>query len=330
MKMRLIFNVLLFLGILFAGNTNTRDTLYILNWNLENLFDTVDDPEKDDNEFLPDGTKQWTVERFNEKIKNLSAVLQTVNKGKGPDLFTVEEIENLSVLKKLANNVSSRNYGFVHFESPDQRGIDCGLVFDSDKFSLLENKALEIDLGKNSKTRQILYAKLKHKEQIFHIYVNHWPSRVGGTEKSEQKRIIAAKTLRQHLDILNQDDKNAKVLILGDFNDEPADSSISFYLGARCSENEKLVNLSCNLKSKGQGTLKYRDDWNMLDQIITTTDFFKGNFTVVPSSFTIIKPEFMTEKDGKYKGNPKPTFGGKNFLGGYSDHFPVLIKIYSK
>lgn len=289
-------------------------------WNVENLFDTSDDPSRNDSEFLPGSDKQWDNEKFHKKIVNLSSVIMSMNKGNGPDLLGLCEVENRAVVESLLVYISP-GYEIVHYESPDPRGIDNALIFRSDKFSLAGSSADTIE-GSRSRTRSILGARLLFgNSDTLNIFINHWTSRSGG-EDTEIKRIQAASTLKRILERIRS--KKNFILIMGDFNDEPENISLDSVLNAGKYSGEKsLYNLAYEKSLAGEGSYKFRNAWNMLDQIIISDTCNYSDITYLPNSFEVFKPVFMITESGSYAGAPKPFFGGKRFIGGYSDHFPV-------
>ena len=319
----------------------SNDTLYLAFWNLQNLFDAVDDPDKNDESFLPDGNMEWTDDRLDKKMYNLSRIIRMMNEGNGPDILGVCEVENQEVFELMVSNyLSDLDYEIAYIESPDNRGIDNGLVFKSNEFSLISLQADTVHLSDGWPTRLIFGANLLTKEdQEFSVFVNHWPSRRGGQEKSEPNRIAAAQTLRSAVDRIFSYDRNADIFLIGDFNDDPVNISLLDTLRAypiKCdslpsdfemeSEGE-LFNLSYQSFESGEGSYKYRDTWNMLDQIIVSGAIINGvNFNYLCNSFEVFKPEVIVTKSGKYEGTPFPTYGGRKYLGGYSDHFPVVSK----
>jgi predicted extracellular nuclease len=289
-------------------------------WNVENLFDTTDQNEVDDAEFLPSSGKKWDSSKFRQKLINLSSVIMSMNRGKGPDLLGLCEVENKSVIESLLDYLNP-GYEILHIDSPDGRGIDNALIYKKDLFSLVYSSADTVDLGEEN-TRSILHGRFKLKnDAVISVYVNHWPSRRGG-EASELKRIKAAETLRKSI---KNNDKKDYLIIMGDFNDEPENISVDSVLNAGpYSARKDLINLAYDLSISGEGSYKYRDTWNMLDQIIISRNGSKVKY--IENSFEIYKPEFIITRTGTYAGTPRPTFGGSRYLGGYSDHFPVTAK----
>lgn len=344
-KKILITICLSFFVLIIFCKCQTSDTLVVAFWNLQNLFDTYNDPLKDDEEFLPDGEMEWTEDRLDKKMFNLARVIRSINNKNGPDLIGVCEVENQAVLDSMIKKfLPDLNYKVAYLESPDNRGIDNGLIFRIDKFRLLSLQADTVHLSEGYPTRLIFGATLLTGDDMpITVFVNHWPSRRGGQLESEPNRIEAAKTLRAAVDRIFESDPNSKILILGDFNDDPLDVSLLDYLKAypvKCdsittgfefdSSNE-LFNLSYSTFEDGTGSYKYQQTWNMLDQIIISGSFFTDEkFHYVCNSFEVYKPYFLLTHSGKFEGTPFPTYGSRRYLGGYSDHFPVTAKFIFK
>ena len=312
---------------------------YVANWNVENLYDTVNDPDNpSDDEFLPNNpTTQWTRVRYETKLDNLAQVINGMNKGQGPDILGIEEVENEDVIRDLVEKLTGKKYGIVHVDSPDPRGIDTALIFNRAHFSLLESHAYKVSLKWNHTTRDILHAVLEdHAGQQLHVFVNHWPSRGGGVALSEPNRFEAARVLALATDRLFQRDPAARVVLLGDFNDEPSNRSIRDVLdvapypspsGTYVATN--LYNLSAAKSAKGQGSFSHSFDgeteWRMYDQIMVSGALLQSaRIEQDQDFFRIDKPGYMIEKQGEDKGSPVPTFENQeDYHGGYSDHFPV-------
>jgi exonuclease III len=260
--------------------------------------------------------------------------------GCGPDIIGFMEVENITVLKPLAYKFRDRDYIIAHRDSPDERGIDNALFYDRNKFMIDRLEVIPVDLGNGDKTRDILHVSLSVKStgQIIHLFVNHWPSRVGGTEKSESKRIKAAEVLKTAVAKLQSADPDASVIIMGDLNDEPSDISVKDTLNAQpfnCKSgkhgNSELFNLAYEEFENGMGTLMYRNDWEMFDQIIINGNLYDGKgIDFICGSFNVVKPPFMVSKDEKDHGAPIPTFRGKTYTKGYSDHYPVSAEFSIK
>ena len=334
-------NLMLFIILITSSSLSQTDTISVAFWNLENLFDVVDDPDKEDEEFLPSGTKEWTEERLDKKMYNLSRVIRSMNNNRGPDILGVCEVEHQHLLDTLTSKfLSDKNYKTAYLEAPDNRGIDNGLIYNSDLFSLVSVKGDTVKLDDGYPTRLVLSAALlTHEKDTLYVYVNHWPSRRGGEAESEPNRINAAETLRKAVDKNFSANPDSKVIILGDFNDEPGNLSLVSHLRATpfyCDSSEyydfimlELLNISYPAYADGLGSYKYRDDWNMLDQIIISSSLlYDESFHYICDSFEVYKPYILLTRSGKFEGTAFPTYGGKRYLGGYSDHFPVVAKFY--
>jgi predicted extracellular nuclease len=330
---------LFLLPLLLAGQSVKKDEFYVAQWNVENLFDAVDDPEKDDSEFLPESEKFWTDGKLEQKLTNLAKVINYMNDGKGPDVLSVEEVENFSVLKRLVYKLRDRDYMAAERESPDERGIDVGLLYDRSVFDIKALTPIRVELPNKNPTRDILHVTLEHKKtkEIIHFFVNHWPSRRGGKEKSDINREVAAKALRNSVDSILVKTPDANIIMLGDFNDGPLDESITGYLKAKdfdCDaviNKNNLLNISFKKALNKEGSYLYYGKWDMIDQIIISNGLDDGKgIEYECDSFQIIKPEFMVIQEGNRKGGALPTYMGNKHTAGFSDHFPVGGKFYIK
>ncbi len=312
-----------------------QEKIHIAFWNLENLFDTVDDPSNfGDDEFLPTAKSEWNDIRFDNKLSNLSKIIRSMNDGNGPDILGVCEVENRYVLEELSTRfLKDLNYEIVHFDSKDPRGIDVGLVYKKNKFTYLNSEPIRVFVQGN--TRDILFSTLTFKDDTLHLFVNHWPSRRTGEIESEPRRIRAANTLRAKVDSLLKSNPKSNIVIMGDFNDMPDNKSLLMTLLAVPFECDSLsqeytlnlYNTSFKKYSKGVGSYFHQGNFNMLDQIIISKGLLDNkNLDYVCDSFEIISNELNTTRSGRYKGAPFPTFGSGRYLGGYSDHFPVGAK----
>ncbi|OYT17630.1 MAG: endonuclease [Bacteroidetes bacterium 4572_77] len=305
-------------------------------YNLENLFDTIDSEGVRDSEYLPDSKKQWDSERYYYKLDQMAKVLSEIATDKTPDglaVFGISEIENRMVIEDLVKRkaLKDRNYKIVHYNSPDRRGIDVALVYNPKYFEVTHSySAPFVDADTNFKTRdQLVVTGLLNGEEI-HFQVNHWPSRSGGEKRSRPKRNTAAKLSRSLADSLLQLNPQAKVMIMGDLNDDPNNISVADILKAT-DDKSKLAegyfyNPYMTFYKNGVGTLAYRDSWNNFDQIILTPALLsqdKSGWTYYKAN--IFKKPYMVNQSGKYKGYPKRTHAGGKFQGGFSDHFPVYV-----
>lgn len=309
-------------------------------YNVENLFDTEDDPEKDDQEFLPSGDKVWTPDRYQKKLDNIASVVTAIGGGNLPDVIGLCEIENRKVLDDLLSRtlLKKSDYRIVHQESPDERGIDVAVLYRSSSVKPLYFEALKVDLGQGSRpTRDILYFKALLKKDTLHFFVNHWPSRSGGEETSAPKRALAAETLKNKVEQLLTVDPSAIIVMTGDFNDDPLNESLQTVLGAGnpAEPNSRLLNLTLPLqKDQKPGTLKYRGKWNYFDQFIVSSALMdkKGLETSALHYHIFSGPagnEFLLEDDTRNTGKqPFRTYLGKTFHDGFSDHLPVYIDLF--
>ncbi len=295
-------------------------------YNIENLFDTVDDPSINDEEFLPDGRNQWTEERYQQKLSNMATVIAAMN----VDILGLSEIENRKVLEDLVQHPAllAKRYQIIHFDMNDGRGVDVALLYKPAVFKPFKTLRIPINdpLEPKFKTRDILWVKGLFQKDTLHVAVNHWPSRSGG---KEDKRLLAAEALRKTVDSVLTVNANAKMVMVGDFNDDPNNKSIKKILLADNAQGQEILfNASEATFKKGFGTLSYNGIWNLFDQVIISSSLLQGQQHYVPESFTIFALPSMLENKGKYIGNPKRTFRGGEFNpNGYSDHLPVYITI---
>ena len=315
------------------------DRYFTAFWNVENLFDTVDDPRTNDEEFTPTGKSEWSVDRLNTKYQHLAQVINAMNEGQGPDILGLAEVENRMVVETLVRDHLKRKYTIIHQESPDERGIDCAILFDASRFTLIRSEMIPIALPENGKTRDIVHGEFvtnraeKNASQLLHVFVNHWPSRYGGMEKTDPLRKMTALVLREHVDLLLKIDANADILIMGDLNDYPDNASVLSVLAAKPTTDKLLPGELYNstwpmFKDPAQGTYMYRGEWNVLDQVILSQGLLDNrNFSWVSESTGRFLEPYQLQSEGKYSGYPNRTYGGGRYLGGYSDHLPVYCRI---
>jgi endonuclease/exonuclease/phosphatase family metal-dependent hydrolase len=309
-------------------------------YNVENLFDTEDDPQKSDNEFLPDGVRHWTKGRYQTKLNNIAKVITSAGEWEAPALVGMSEVENDKVLKDLTlySPLKKADYRFVVTESPDTRGIDVALLYQRDKFKYIAHSAYTIRFPYNNrkKTRDILHVTgLVLSRDTVDVFVCHFPSRRGGEQESEPDRIYVASVLKNKVDSLMNIRKNAHIIIMGDFNDEPSNKSISQTLKAKPVskniERRSLYNLFLPFEKKNNiGSYKYGKQWNLLDQIIVSGNLIEGSkaIRVQTQTATIFRRDFMVTDDKTHGGKrPKKTFHGNKHEGGYSDHLPVYVDL---
>lgn len=307
-----------------------QNKLSVAFYNLENLFDIEDDPNTLDDDFTPSGKLHWNNNRYKRKLKKLSTVIGQIGlteTGNSPDLLGVAEIENSKVLQDLVShkNLEGLGYDFVHFESPDERGIDTALLYRKAFFQVVESERVPLLVenapGVRDYTRDILYVKGLLRGNLVHVLVNHWPSRRAGLDLTESKRIVAAQKNREVVEQIWEEDPNARIIIMGDFNDDPQSVAVREHLVSRDMYNPMVF-----LLTRFTGSLNHRADWHLFDQIILSPNWMKGyDNPMMYKKSEIFNPYFLTEYKGKFKGNPFRTYAGTKYLGGYSDHFPVYV-----
>ena len=309
----------------------------ILFYNVENLFDTRDDPETLDNEYLPRSAKKWDKPRYHTKINHISKVIGTAGNDL-PVIIGLTEVENDDVLSDLCHTdqLRSGDYGFVHYDSMDERGIDVALLFRQEYFQPLSSQPIPLTFpfDQEDRTRDILYVKGQFRgEDTVHIFVNHWPSRREGVMESEPRRTHAARTVRHFMDDILHDDPMAKILLMGDFNDLPDSYSLKRVLGAGPKDGPgkgNLVNLAYPLFRKREGTINHRGRWQLFDQIIVSRSMISAaaGVSILPGSFRIVDASWlMFTHPGYHEKMPNKTYSGNEYHGGYSDHLPVYVTV---
>ena len=305
-------------------------------YNLENLFYPENDSLKNDGEFTPDGKRNWSFYRYREKSNHMAKAILSIGEWNPPALVGVAEIENRKVLDDIIQSEVLRKfrYQFIHYESPDRRGIDVGLLYRDEFFTPIITRPIKVVMpgDENFATRDILYAKgLTPSEDTLHLFVCHWPSRYGGQARSEPKRIQAAVKLRQITDSLTSTGYDPAIIIMGDFNDEYSNISLKDSLKAEMpglNSNAYLYNLMAALP-KTEGSHRYRGTWAYLDQIIVSQNLLNGNgMDIKNQKAGVIAHSFLLEIDDRYPGKvPFRTFIGMKYHGGFSDHLPVFVDL---
>ncbi len=307
-------------------------------YNVENLFDTLDNTEINDEEFTPGGKRSWTKDKYEDKIANLASVISQLGKEMTPHglaILGISEIENDTVLNDLIRhpNLASRPLSTVHHNSSDRRGIDVAMIYDTTQFKPLNVKAFPVPnpKGESSRpTRDVLLVSGLLNDQLIHCTVNHWPSRSGGEKRSFEFRNNAAKVNRSIVDSLTMNDPDAKIIIMGDLNDDPTSESIKTHLRAKYKKKavgpDDLYNPMHQFYKKGYGSNAYRDKWSLFDQIIVSHGLLEPQDNALKFyKAQIFNKPYLIQKFGKYKGYPFRTFDGDNYVSGYSDHLPVFI-----
>ncbi len=307
----------------------SSDTTKVAFWNVENLFDTINDSTYDD-DFTPEGYNHWDSIRYAKKVINLSFAMNDIK----ADIIGLCEVENREVLEDLKSTCKSLTiHAIVHQESPDERGIDVALLYNALLYKAISSQAIPVKLADNDKTRDILKVVLRSHDakDTIAVFVNHWPSRRGGLIASNPNRFKAARTLR---DAVNK--TKHPFIIMGDLNDGPSDSSVAHILGSCNPNSEKTscssYDLAATINSAKEGSHCYRGSWNMLDHIILSPNLIDGTskYQYKQNSFGLFKPDYLIQQSGKYKGYPARALAGGRFLDGYSDHLPVQCIIVHK
>ncbi len=331
---RFLLLILLFLaGSSLSFGQKQAKAICIAFYNQENLYDTIDDPKTDDAEFTPTGSAGWTWERYQTKLAHMSTVISQIGdefmKG-GPTLIGLSEIENRGVMEDLIHTEALKNsgYGIAHFDSPDRRGVDVGLLYKMKDFILVNAVAVPLVIPGQPgfRTRdQLVVTGLVDKDTLT-VVVNHWPSR----GNAEPYRLAAAGLTHKIADSLYARNRNAEILIMGDLNDDPVDPSVATILGAEGKESKVkakgLFNPMWQMFKDGLGSLAYKDSWNLFDQIIVSEPLIRNGQTSWHLYKTrIFKKQFMIQQSGQYAGYPFRTFAAGAYAGGYSDHLPVFV-----
>ena len=315
----------------------------VMFWNIENFFDTVDDPEVRDDEFTPDGVKAWNDAKYAKKLSNVERVVFDIAAQDRiyPAVVGFSEVENRSVLEDIISTpkLAPASYRIVHYDSPESRGVDVAFIYRPDQFKLEGSFPVKADVPQlpNFRTRDILTMWGTIDEEPFYFMVVHWPSRLGGKEASEFKRVALGEQMRRLADSVLMQNPKTKVVAMGDFNDDPTDPSMEEALGAKGDE-KKLVegdffNPYYQMLKAGLGTLAYQDSWNLFDNICVTENLVNGTYgklrLIKGKKFygNIFTRPYMLQQEGQYKGYPLRTFVTNNFQNGFSDHFPVYIYI---
>jgi len=309
---------------------NRNEQILIGFYNCENFYDTIHQTNVIDEDFLPNGEKKYNQSAYEIKSNHLANViyqlgnLESVN---GIAFLGVAEIENKIVLNKLLSTpiLKKYHYKFIHFDSKDRRGVDVALIYNPSQFTPYQYKPYSLTDESHFNpyaTRDILYVKGLLMDEWIHILVNHWPSRLGGEKRSSNKRIWASTICRKIMDSVHQLDPSARFIVMGDFNDNPTNKSIT---------QLQMENPFMKMYKKGMGSLAYNDAWNLFDQILLSTNW-KSNKTENDMKFNlsnyksiVYNNQALLETSGKYAGYPKRTYQGSKFNAGYSDHFPVAL-----
>jgi len=313
-------------------------------YNLENLFDYVRDTTIRDADFTPWGRRAWTEEKYNEKLSNMAYVISQMGLDVTPaglSILGVCEIENRRVLEDLVAQpaLKDRNYEIVHTDSPDRRGIDVGMLYNPAHFTYVNHEMNNIEFlfddGDTLSTREIMHVTGVLDGDTTHVLINHWPSRSGGEKRSAPRRNRAAEKAKEIVDRIKSKNPDAKILVMGDLNDDPTSHSTKNILQGKSKKKDvkadDMFNPMADPYRRGLGSNAYRDNWSLFDQIIVSPglldDEQKGYFYYKANIFN---KKYLIQRSGRYKGYPFRTFSGDKYQGGYSDHFPVLVYLIKK
>ncbi|MFY7671120.1 endonuclease/exonuclease/phosphatase family protein [Tenacibaculum sp. MEBiC06402] len=341
MRRLLLLSVLL-MSSLFVNAQKKYKIRTVAFYNLENLFDTINDTSKNDeaSPIMELNTNKSKV--YWSKIDKLAEVISQIGEEKaktGPAIIGVSEIENKQVLEDLVNSdrLKKMRYGIIHFDSPDKRGIDVALLYQQRYFKPVHYEAVNPNIfSENRKvyTRDILRVSGYLDDELVHVIVNHWPSRRGGEAKSSPLREKAAYKVTQIIEKIKEEDKNAKIMIMGDFNDDPMNKSFKEVLKTKADKEDvqkgDIYNPYERMFEKGLNTTAYRDNLSLFDQILFTSPLLNKKGRKDFSTYKMFKSgifnkRFMVQSKGRYKGYPFRSFSNGQFTGGYSDHFPVYL-----
>lgn len=346
-----MFVCILFFSALFLFYSKTAEAqdFKIVFWNLENFFDTRDDPLTSDDEFTPMGEKHWSRKKFNEKRNGLAKAILLMADGELPSLIGVAEAENRYVLRQLteATALSPAGYGIIHKDSPDSRGIDVALLYRKERFSPLKTDFINVRLPDTSmRTRLILYTKgVLDKLDTIHVFVNHWPSKYGSGVLSDSRREAAAGSLKQYCDSLIFRNSRANILLMGDFNDSPERSAASAFAGfTNLAENlqrrihpgksDKETNAAMagttSAYKRVKGSIRFMGEWELIDHFLVSSNLMDSIEPIycIPESMEVFSHPYLLENDRQYLGlTPRRTFKGPRYNGGVSDHLPIIMTI---
>ncbi|WP_299246941.1 endonuclease/exonuclease/phosphatase family protein [uncultured Aquimarina sp.] len=344
MNSKYLLAIALVLSPIFAVFSQEKKT-YKVNtvafYNVENLFDTEDDPITYDDDRTPNGKDHWTEEIYKDKLKNMAKVISEIGSDvtkNAPALIGVAETENRKVLEDLVNEpvLLPKDYGIVQFDSPDRRGIDVALLYQKSLFRPINTSVHELLIYNNGDEKKRVYTRDQLlvsgylDGDLIHVIVNHWPSRSGGEARSRYKREKAAALNKKIIDSLFAVDPYAKVITMGDLNDDPDNTSVKKVLGAKSDKEDVklkgLYNPMYNMSKKGIGSLAWRDSWNLFDQIIVSKGLLDKDYTTYKYyKAGVYNKNYLANPRGRYKGYPYRSFANGAYTGGYSDHFPVYI-----
>lgn len=335
-RIRLLLACIMLCGMHAKAQETMHKPGRIIFYNVENLFDTIDEPDKDDAEFLPSGKAKWNSERYKLKLQHIAQVIDSLTDTIQPFVIGLAEVENKQVLEDLIKLPSMRgiDWGIVHHDSPDERGIDVGILYNKGVVDERIGTHLSVNI-EGDPTRDIVYLKCYlYEGEPFWIFVNHWPSRRTATDSTGHKRMIVANTLLKKIENLYLGEPFASVIVMGDLNDTPTDSSTQALLNFKFvnPEYQALNNLMLPLMQQGKYTVAYKEQKNIFDQIIVSNYLLKKSdrCTIRNGQAHIYAPNWLLFQHNKYGAIPNRTYSYGKYTGGYSDHLPVYIDVVFK
>lgn len=344
-NMKKLIPYLLLAGLLFTGCKSGKidkeagvsvTVSPVAFYNIENLFDTIDQDNVNDLEFTPAGSMKWGTMKYTAKLERMSYAISQLaleHSPVGAVIVGVSELENRGVLEDLVKQpaIKDRSYEIVHYDGPDRRGVDVALLYNPAYFIVTNSKSYRLQSPDTAfRTRDQLMVSGYLQDEKVHIIVNHWPSRSGGEMRSRPKRNEAAALTRSIVDSLLRIEPQSRIIVMGDLNDDPYNESVATILGAKENKEEvqsgELYNVFWKTYNRGIGSLAYNDQWNMFDQIILSHELLHpGPGKLYLWKSEIFNRSFLIQQEGAYKGTPLRTHAGGVWLNGYSDHFPVLV-----
>ena len=306
----------------------------ILFYNVENLFDVTNDSLTNDDEFTYDGLRRWSYGRMLEKFRKINRVILNAGGWNPPVVVGLCEVENSWVLNLMLDETGMRNLGYrvLHYDSPDERGIDVALLYLHDRFQVDASESLPVNFGPGERpTRDVLYVKgVLDGLDTLHVLVNHWTSRFGGSAATQWKREFTAQKVRHFIDSLHAQNPLNLLIVMGDFNEPHRSDLFSKYLGAGMLKDSTWMIRPALYLPPNAGTIKYQHAWQVYDQIMLSRSFFDGDLSIYieKPEMRIIDFPFLLERDDKYGGDkPFRTYVGMRYHGGYSDHLPVWVDL---
>ncbi|MFD2247636.1 endonuclease/exonuclease/phosphatase family protein [Pontibacter ruber] len=330
-----LFTLTILSGCATLTTTFRKEKTYtVAFYNVDNLFDPANDPKTADDDFTPQGEMKWDKKRYDNKLKHIKAVIESMGEKGGPAILGLAEVESRQVVQDIVNTASLRNktYGIIHYDSPDRQGLDVALLYRPKIFKPTAQRSIPIDFPGDFRSRDILQVSGLLEGEPVTILVTHWPASNGNPKLNESRRRAAAAALRKQIDAVQKADKQARILVMGDFEDEPRSANIEQVLKATGRPNpyyaDELYNAFYLSYIQGLGSYFQRGDFRMPDQIMLSKSWIDGKgLQYVRGSATIHDPEFSKFTLGKYKDTPRRTYANTLYLDGYSDHFPVYIKV---